>query len=271
MDYFWNYAFLQRGLAMAILGGGVCGAMGVFVVLWRMSLVGMSISHAAFAGALLSLMLGCPPLAGGIIASLLAAAIVGPLAERPGFSPDTAMGVIFSVVMGLAVMILGLMPGARTEGLSLVWGSLLTVDSLDLRLMACTAAGLILFVFLFFKEIQAIIGQRRSAEAAGIPVRQIYYACLMLMGLTVAFSLKAIGGFLIFSLIVTPAATALQITYSLKSMFFLSALFGAAASSTGLWLSYEFALPPGAAIVLVATTGLIAAMVLSPKKRERRA
>jgi len=95
MDYFWNYAFLQRGLAMAILGGGVCGAMGVFVVLWRMSLVGMSISHAAFAGALLSLMLGCPPLAGGVIASLLAAAIVGPLAERPGFSPDTAMGVIF--------------------------------------------------------------------------------------------------------------------------------------------------------------------------------
>lgn len=271
MDYFWNYAFLQRGLAMAILGGGVCGAMGVFVVLWRMSLVGMSISHAAFAGALLSLMLGCPPLAGGVTASLLAAAIVGPLAERPGFSPDTAMGVIFSVVMGLAVMILGLMPGARTEGLSLVWGSLLTVDSLDLRLMACTAAGLILFVFLFFKEIQAIIGQRRSAEAAGIPVHQIYYACLMLMGLTVAFSLKAIGGFLIFSLIVTPAATALQITYSLKSMFFLSALFGAAASSAGLWLSYEFALPPGAAIVLVATTGLIAAMVLSPKKRERRA
>ena len=93
----------------------------------------------------------------------------------------------------------------------------------------------------------------------------------MLMGLTVTFSLKAIGGFLIFSLIVTPAATALQITYSLKSMFFLSALFGAAASSAGLWLSYEFALPPGAAIVLVATTGLIAAMVLSPKKRERRA
>ena len=182
MDYFWNYAFLQRGLAMAILGGGVCGAMGVFVVLWRMSLVGMSISHAAFAGALLSLMLGCPPLAGGVTASLLAAAIVGPLAERPGFSPDTAMGVIFSVVMGLAVMILGLMPGARTEGLSLVWGSLLTVDSLDLRLMACTAA-----------------------------------------------------------------------------------------SSAGLWLSYEFALPPGAAIVLVATTGLIAAMVLSPKKMERRA
>ncbi|MDD7476470.1 MAG: hypothetical protein SPF94_09115 [Desulfovibrio sp.] len=46
------------------------------------------------------------------------------------------------------------------------------------------------------------MGQRRSAEA-GIPVRQIYYACLMPMGLTVAFSLKSIGGFLIFSLCVT--------------------------------------------------------------------
>ena len=55
---------------MALLGGSVCGAMGVFVVLWRMSLVGMCVSHAAFAGALVALWLGAPPLAGGLAASL---------------------------------------------------------------------------------------------------------------------------------------------------------------------------------------------------------
>lgn len=112
------------------------------------------------------------------------------------------MGVFFSFVMGLAVMILGLMPGACTEGLSFVWGSLLAVDSLDLRLMRVPRQASSFLLFLFSKEIQVIIGQRRSAEA-GIPVRQIYYACLMPMGLTVAFSLKSIGGFLIFSLCVT--------------------------------------------------------------------
>lgn len=271
LDSFLSYEFLQRALIMALLGGAVCGGMGVFVVLWRMSLVGMCISHAAFAGALISLWLGLPPLAGGLAAGLSAASAVGPLAERPGFSLDTAMGVIFSVVMSLAMLALGLLPGARTEGLSLIWGSLLTVTRLDLALMGGTGLLLFFFIFLFFKEIQAIIGQRQSALASGIPVRGIYYATLVLMGLVVAFALKAIGGLLIFSLIVTPAATALQLTYNLRRMFILAALLGATASAAGLWLSFHLSVPPGAAIVLIAAAFLLAAMLLSPKKGGRAA
>lgn len=268
MDGFLTYEFLQRALLMAVLGGAVCGGMGVFVVLWRMSLVGMCISHAAFAGALVGLWLGFPPLAGGLVASLCTASTVGPLADRPGFSLDTAMGVIFSVVMSLAILALGLLPGARTEGLSLIWGNLLTVTWADLGLMTGTGLLLLAFVSLFFKEIQAILGQKQAAAACGIPVQKIYYACLMLMGLVVAFALKAIGGLLIYSLIVTPAATALQCTYSLWRMFVLSAVFGATASAAGLWLSYHLAVPPGAAIVLIAALMLTLATVFSPKKHQ---
>lgn len=269
MDSFFTYEFLQRALVMAVLGGSVCGAVGVFVVLWRISLVGMCISHAAFAGSLVGLWLGVPPLAGGLAASLGTASLIGPLAERPGFSLDTAMGIIFSVVMSLAVLALGLLPGAKTEGLSLLWGSLLTVTAFDIKLMSGTGILLFLFIFLFFKEIQAIMGQRQAARAAGIPVKAIYYASLILMGLVVAFSLKAIGGLLIYALIVTPAATALQLTYSLSRMFAFSALLGALASAVGLWLSFYLSLPPGAAIVLVAATMLAIAMAFSPKKKER--
>ena len=271
MESFFSYEFLQRGLMMAIVGGSVCGAMGVFVVLWRMSLVGMCISHAAFAGALFGLWMGIPPLAGGLVASLGAASFVGPLANRPGFSLDTAIGVIFAVVMSLAMLALGLLPGARTEGLSLIWGSLLTVTASELWLMGITGVVLFLFITLFFKEIQAILGQRQAALAAGIPVKGIYYATLILMGLVMTFALKAIGGLLIFSLIVTPAATALQLTYSLKKMFVLSVFFGAIASAVGLWLSFYLALPPGAAIVLVAACTLFIAMTLSPKKNTKTA
>ncbi|WP_291333306.1 metal ABC transporter permease [Desulfovibrio sp.] len=143
---------------------------------------------------------------------------MGPLAEKPGFSLDTAMGVVFSVVMSLAML--------RTEGLSLIRGSLLTVTRFDLQLVAVTALLLFGFDFLFFKEIEAIMGQSHAAVAAGIPVKDIYYACLVLMGLVVAFALKAIDGLLIYALIVTPAATALQNTYRLSRMFLLAALFG---------------------------------------------
>lgn len=84
--------------------------------------------------------------------------------------------------MSLAMLALGLLPGARTEGLSLIWGSLLTVTSFDLQLMSGTALLLFSFITVFFKEIEAIMGQRRAAAAAGIPVRAISYTCLILMG-----------------------------------------------------------------------------------------
>ena len=267
---FFDYEFLRRALLMGVIAGGLCGTMGVFVVLWRMSLVGMCISHAAFAGALVGLWLGFPPLAGGIAASLGAASLVGPLAERPGFSLDTAIGVLFSVVMSLAMLALGLLPGAKTEGLSLIWGSLLTVSTLELYLMGGVAFLASLFIFLFFKEIQAIMGQRNAAAASGIPVRPIYYASLILMGLVIAFSLKAVGGLLIYALIVTPAATAMQLTYSLRVMFALSAFLGALAAALGLWLSFYFALPTGAIIVLVSAMILVIAMFFSPKKKYAR-
>ena len=266
MGAFLEYEFLQRALLMAVLAGSICGAMGVFVVLWRMSLVGMCISHASFAGALVGLWLGFPPLGGGIIASLGAASLVGPLADRPGFNLDTAMGVIFSVVMSLAMLALGLLPGARTEGLSLIWGNLLTVTAVDIQLMAFTGVVLFLFIFVFFKEIQAIIGQKKAAIAAGVPARAIHYATLIIMGLVVAFALKAVGGLLIYSMIVTPAAAALQLTYSLGRMFVFSALTGAVSSAFGLWLSFHLSLPPGAAIVLVAALLLTVVMFFSPKK-----
>jgi manganese/iron transport system permease protein len=266
MGTFLEYEFLQRALVMAVLSGAVCGAMGVFVVLWRMSLVGMCIAHAAFAGALAGLWLGFPPMGGGLAAGLGAASLMGPLADRPGFTLDTAMGVIFSVVMSLAMLALGLLPGARTEGLGLIWGSLLTVAPSDLRLMAFAGLALFLFIVAFFKEIQAIIGHKKAAAAAGIPVRAIQYATLILMGLVVACALKAVGGLLIYSMLVTPAATALQLTYSLRRMFVLSSLLGGASSAFGLWLSYHLSLPPGAAVVLVAALIIMAVLFVTPKK-----
>lgn len=267
MEAFLSYGFLVKALWMGVIGGATCGALGVFVVLWRISFVGVCISHAAFAGALIGLWLGIPPLAGALVGSLGAAAAIGPLADRPTFSPDSAIGVIFSVMLSLAMLALGLLPGAKTDGLGLIWGSLLTVTDLDLGLMGGTGALLLAFLGLFFKEIQATLGQRQAALAAGIPVRGIYYASLVILGLVVAIALKAIGGLLIYSLIVIPAVTALHLTYSLRTMFLLAALAGVVASTVGLWISFHLGIPTGAAIILTAAGLLLLVVVFSPKRR----
>ncbi|MDR1677343.1 MAG: metal ABC transporter permease [Deltaproteobacteria bacterium] len=267
MGSFFSYGFLREAMVVAVIGGTICGLLGVLVVLWRMSLVGILISHAAFAGSLMALWLGFPPMAGGLTASLGAASIVGPLSERPGFTPDTAMGIIFSVMLSLAMLALGLLPGAKTEGLGLIWGSILTTTRVDLWAMSITGLGLLFFIIFCFKEIQAIIGHRQAALAAGIPVRAIYFISLGIMGLTVALALKAIGGLLIYSLIVTPAATALQLTYNLKAMFWLSGLSGAVSSALGLYLSFKLGLPVGAAIVLVSVFFLVLALFFFNKEK----
>lgn len=267
MKSFFSYGFLVKALWMGLISGSACGAIGVFVVLWRISFVGVCISHAAFAGALVGLWLGIPPLAGGLVGSLGAASVIGPLADRPTFTPDTAIGVIFSVMLSLAMLALGLLPGAKTEGLGLIWGSLLTVNTLDLCLMGGTALLLLIFLWLFFKEIQATLGQRQAAMAAGIPARGIYYASLIMLGLVVAIALKAIGGLLIYSLIVIPAVAALQLTYSLRMMFVLAALTGAISSIVGLWLSFHLGIPTGTAIVLTAAGILVLTILFSPKRR----
>jgi manganese/iron transport system permease protein len=264
---FLSYVFLQKALAMAIIAGATCGAAGVFIVLWRVGFMGICVSHAAFAGALIGLWVGVPPLAGGMIGSLGAASVIGPLADRPALTPDTAMGVVFSVMLSLAMLALALLPGARSQGLDFLWGSLLTVTNWDLVLISAAALMLLLFIVICFKEIQATISQRRAAIAMGIPAKQIYYFCLCLLGFIIAVALKAIGGILIYALVVTPAATALQLTYSLKKMFVIAAAIGMVSSIAGLWISFHWAVPTGAAIVLTATAFLIIAMIVSPKRR----
>jgi ABC-type Mn2+/Zn2+ transport system permease subunit len=141
------------------------------------------------------------------------------------------------------------------------------VTTLDLWLMGGTALLLVLFLWLLFKEIQATLGQRQAAMAAGIPVRAIYYASLTMLGLVVAIALKAIGGLLIYSLIVIPAVAALQLAFRLTTMFGIAALVGAVSSAIGLWLSFHLGIPTGTAIVLTATGLLLLAIVASSKRR----
>ncbi len=268
-DAFLSYAFVQRALLAGLLAGLTCGLAGVFVVLLRISFVGVCVSHAALAGALVSVFLGMPPLPGAMALSLGAAAAISPLAGRGGISPDTATGVVFSVMLSVSMLALGLLPGARSDGLGLIWGSIMTVTAGDVWFLAAVAAPFLFFLVFLFKEVQAVLCHKDAALAAGIPANCISQAMLLLLGAVIAAGMKAVGGLLIYSLIITPAAAAYQLTYRLKTMFLLSAVFGMVSSWAGIWGSYVLGWPSGASIVLAATCILLLCIAVSPKRRER--
>jgi manganese/iron transport system permease protein len=232
-----------------------------------LSFIGVCIVHAAFAGALLAIWLGFNPLIGALLFSVLASAVIGPMADRGDVNPDTSIGFIFTLTLGLAFVFLGLMPGARTEGLNLLWGSILTVDNTDLIFLAAVAVTVLSLIAAFYKEIQAVLCHREVALAVGIAATAVFYGVLFATGLTVTASLRSIGGLLIYGLILNPAAAAYQLTYSLKRMFLLAGAFGVGSCWLGLLISYALNLPSGATIIVVSALVFGLATAFSPKRR----
>ncbi|MFC2015119.1 metal ABC transporter permease [Chloroflexota bacterium] len=263
----FGYQFMQNAIISAFLGGVACSVIGVFVVLMHMPLIGVTMSHAAFAGALLGLWLGFNPLAGAFAFSLIAAAIIGPLADRGELNTETSLGVIFSLMLGIAFLFMGLMPGTKSGALELLWGSILTNTGSDIILLAIVAVVVVGLVFVFSKEIQATVFNRGIALSVGLPATLIVYGILFLTGATITASLRSMGGLLIFSLILNPAAAAYQLTYSMKRMFFLSAAFGVLSGWAGLFFSYLFDIPSGATIVITSSVIFIFTALFSPKRK----
>jgi manganese/iron transport system permease protein len=263
----FGYQFMQNAILATFLGGIACATIGVFVVLMHMPFIGVCMSHAAFAGALLGLWLGFDPLIGAFVFSLLAAAVIGPLADRGELSPETSLGVIFSLMLGLAFLFIGLMPGTKSSALALLWGSILTNTRGDVILLAVVSVVVVGLVFIFYKEIQATIFHRGIALSVGLPATLVLYGVLFLAGATVTASLRSIGGLLIFSLILNPAAAAYQLTYSMKKMFLLAAGFGVLAGWLGLLISYLLNIPSGATIVITSSVIFMLAAIFSPKRR----
>jgi manganese/iron transport system permease protein len=224
-------------------------------------------AHAAFAGALLGLFLGFNPLIGAFVVSIAAAAVIGPLADRGQLNPDTSIGVLFSLMLGLAFLLIGLMSGSKSGALDLLWGSILTNTRMDIVLLSIVAVIVVALVILFYKEIQATVFHRDLALSVGIPATIILYGILFLTGATITVTLRSIGGMLIFSLILNPAAAAYQLTYSMKRMFILAAVFGVLSGWIGLLFSYLFDIPSGATIVVTSSLIFLVSTIFSPKKK----
>jgi manganese/iron transport system permease protein len=262
-----QYQFMQNAILAGLCGGITCSVVGVFVVTMHLSFIGVCIAHAAFAGALLGLWLGFNPLVGALLFGLTSAGIIGPMADRGELNPDTSIGIVFSLMLGLAFFFLGLMPGSRTEALNLFWGSILTVTQQDLIFLAVVTAVIVGLVVIFYKEIQAVICHREVALAVGIPATIVFYGLLFSTGVTITASLRSIGGLLIYCLILNPAAAAYQLTYSLKRMLLIAVAFGVISCWAGLAASYFLDVPSGASIVITSSIIFGLATAFSPKRK----
>ena len=258
--------FFQKALLACLLAGISCGIVGVWIVVMKISFIGVAISHAAFAGALFALIINQSVTLFSFIFALIACGILGPLSDKGQLHPETSIGIIFSSTLGLAFLFMGMLPEGKSQALNLLWGSVLTVSSSDIYLLFFTASVIIILLLLFFKEIQAVVFNRELAKASGIMASLFFYLLLFLTGATVSSTLKSVGGLLVFALIINPAASAYQITYNIKKMYFLSIMFAVVSGWVGLFLAAYFNLSAGASIVIVSSIFFALAVIFSPKR-----
>jgi len=265
-----QYKFIQSALIASILGGATCGIAGVWIIMMRIPFVGVAIAHSAFAGAILGLLVHTNPLFMAVLFATVSAFVIGPIADRAEIDPNISIGVIFSIVLGVAFLGMGLIKGSKTEALNLIWGNILLISKSDILWLVLSTLLVLGFLLLLYKEIQAVLFHRELARAVGIPERLIFYLILFLAGLVVTLNLNTIGGLLIFSLIINPPSAAYQLTYRLKWMFLLSAVFGITSCLGGLVVSFIFDVPVGAVIIIISSIIFGLSFIFSPKRRIKR-
>jgi ABC-type Mn2+/Zn2+ transport system permease subunit len=171
--------------------------------------------------------------------------------------------------MALAILFIGLMKTYNAEVYGYLFGSVLAVTSEELRTIAGLSIVVIGSIVLFSKELYFIAFDQEMAEASGVPARRIFFLLLTLVALTVVVSLKTVGAILVFAMILIPASTAYQLTHSLSTLTWYSILIGISCSVGGVLLSSVWDIPPGPAIVLLATMLFFVAVLFSPKRQRR--
>ncbi|MCK4266047.1 MAG: metal ABC transporter permease [Thermoplasmata archaeon] len=251
----------------SILAGFVCSMMGIFVVRMNISSIGFTMSHAAFAGAAFGIWLDIDPLFSALLFASLTALLLGPLSDKAKLSAEVITGVLFSLMIAMAFIFLSLNPGEAASGaaLRILWGSIFSIGWYDLLYLWLLSFAILMFVILFYKEILAMMFNRKMAESSGINTKALYMLILFLTGFAVALSLKLVGGLLVFALIVNPTSTAYQFFYDFKKIVIFSPIIGIASCLVGFLLSLQIDFPIGASIVIVSALFFAFSLVISPK------
>lgn len=258
--------YMQNALVTAIVIGIVSGAVGCFIILRGMSLMGDAISHAVLPGVALSFILGINFFVGAIIFGLFASMIITFIRGNSIIKGDTAIGITFSSFLALGVILIGL-ARSSTDLFHILFGNILAVQDSDKWITIWVSVAVLIVIILFFKELLITSFDPQMAKAMGMKVNFYHYLLMILLTLVSVTAMQSVGTILIVAMLITPAATAYLYVNSLKSMILLSSTLGAVTSVLGLFLGTSFNVAAGSSIVLTSAVIFAISFFISPKQQ----
>jgi zinc transport system permease protein len=271
LDSLFNHAFLQNALLGGVLASVACGVMGTYVVVKRIGYLAGGIAHSVLGGMGIAYFAGESPIGGALVASIVAALIIGGVHLKWRQQEDTIISAIWAVGMALGVVFISRTPGYNIDLMSYLFGNILMISRGQLGLILIMDIVVIATVMLLYRQLLAVAFDEEYARLRGLPVTGLYLLLLCLVALTVVMLIQVVGLILVIALLTLPAAIARQYTVSLGRMMVLAALLGAAFTSGGLAISYGPDLPPGATIILLAGAAYLLSSAIYRTVLKRRA
>lgn len=264
----FQFPFMRSALIISVLVAVPTALLSCFLVLKGWSLMGDAISHAVLPGVVLAYVVGLPLAIGAFTAGMTCALATGFLAENSRIKQDTVMGVVFSGMFGLGIV---LYVSIQTEIHldHILFGDMLGVGWADIAetgIIALITGGIIVVKW---RDFLLHAFDPAQAHAVGLPVRLLHYGLLALLSLTIVGALKAVGIILAIAMLITPGAIAFLLTRSFGKMLFLSVAIAVLASLGGVYLSFFIDSAPAPTIVLLMTIVFGVAFVVSMRRVAR--
>lgn len=262
------YPFMQRALIAAVLVGLCAPAVGTYLVQKRLSLLGDGIGHVAFAGVGLGIFLGTSPVLLAVAVSTVGAVAMELMRSRAKTSGDMALAVLFYGGIATGALLISLNGTNSISVQSYLFGSILTVNSSDIIVIAILAAFVLLTTVGLRRALFATSQDEEFARASGIPVTLLNVMLAITAAVTVSVAMRVVGLLLVSALLVLPVAAAQQLTNSFLSTFTLAIAIGVTVTLAGVVLAYPVDVGPGSLIVVVAI-GVFFLCVLASQVRKR--
>lgn len=279
----FEYEFLLYALIAGLIMGFITPMIGSFVIIRRLSFIADTLSHFSLAGLSIGLFLINTlqyvfigdPLYLAVIASIIGAFIIELLRGYYQNYKEISMPIVMSLGTALSALFISLAGGWNSSIYNFLFGSLLTVGNDYLFLITMTATVVVILVVIFYKQIVLVSFDESYAKLVGIKIGRFQFISTLILSLVVSLSIVTVGVLLVSSLMIIPVAAAMKVGKSFRNTLTIAIFFSEISVVAGMWISYEFNVPPGATIVLINIlilflTGFFKRFIMNRRLKEQK-
>lgn len=258
------YEYMHKAIFLSSLVGGVCAFLSAYLMLKGWSLIGDALSHAVVPGVAIAYALGAPYALGAFFSGILAALSILWIKSVTKLREDAVIGFIFTTFFALGLFIISLNPTAINVQ-EIIFGNILGIADTDMYQVTVVMVITLLILLIFWKDLLLVFFDEIQAKAVGLSSKYYKLLFFSLLSACVVSALQTVGAILVIAMVITPGATAYQLTDKFRTLILIAGAIGVITGGFGVYLSYFLDGATGGIIVCLQTALFIIAFLFSPK------